>query len=110
MKKSLFVIWISMFLLIGCTGVRTVSTGLENESFLQFIGNPSDYRGGVDVIIDDELNFKAKVYSTKVNRMKVKVYAIPTGKHTLKVSFKDNLLYDKQIFISAQETKNIILP
>lgn len=110
MKKALFVLTIGLFVLVGCTGVKSASSGLENESFLEFIGNPSDYSGGVDVVIDGNPGFNAEVYNDKISRVKGKVYAIPTGKHTLIVSYKSNLLINKQIFITSQETKKIILP
>lgn len=109
MKKTLFIIIIG-FLLVACSGVKTASYGLENESFLEFIGSPSNYNGGVDVIIDDNPSFNAKVYNNNVTRVKGKVYAISTGRHTIIVSYQNNLLIKKQIFISAQETKQIILP
>lgn len=110
MKKALTILAISLLLITGCTGVRTVSTGLENESFIEFIGNPSNYLGGIDVDIDNINNFKAVVGNDNASRVKGKVYAITPGKHVVSVSYKNNLIVKKQIFVSAQETKKIILP
>ncbi|MDR0418976.1 MAG: hypothetical protein LBH34_02040 [Prevotellaceae bacterium] len=110
MKRIVCLLTISLIFFAGCTGVRTVSTGLENESFLEFIGNPKDYSNGVDVNIDDKVSFNAKVKKDYATRPKGEVYAIPAGSHVLTVSYNSKEVYKKQIFISAQETKKIILP
>ena len=110
MKNILFVIAIGLIFLTGCTGVKTLSTGLENESFLEFIGKPSNYTGGVTVNIDDKSTFKAKVNKDHADRPKGKVYAISTGTHIVTVSYNNNVIFKKQIFVSVQETKKIMLP
>ena len=110
MKKILFITAIGLMFLTNCTGVKTLSTGLENESFLEFIGQPSKYIGGIDVILDEKSNFKADVKKDHANRPKGKVYAITTGTHLISVSYNNNIIFKKQIFVSAQETKKIMLP
>jgi hypothetical protein len=110
MKKMLCVIAIGLIFLTGCTGVKTLSTGLENEAFLEFIGNTSNYTDGVDVNIDDKSSFKAEVNNDHADRPKGKVYAISTGIHFVTVSHNNNVIFKKQIFVSAQETKKILLP
>jgi hypothetical protein len=110
MKKILFVLGIGVLLLSACTGVKTISTGLENESFLEFIGLPSNYSGGVDVNIDDKDSFNAEVNKDHADRPKGKVYAISTGTHIITVSYDSDVIFKKQIFVSSQETKKIILP
>ena len=109
MKKTFFIITIGLLFLTGC-GIKTVSTGLENESFLEFIGKPSRYFGGVDINVDDKSTFKAQVKKDHAKRLKSKVYAIPTGTHTITVSYNNTVIFKKQIFVSAQETKKIMLP
>ena len=110
MKKILFIIAIGLVVLTGCTGVKTLSTGLENEAFLEFIGKPNNYSGGVDINIDEKSTFKAKVNKDHADRPKGKVYAISTGVHVVTVSYNNIVIFKKQIFVSAQETKKIILP
>jgi hypothetical protein len=110
MKNILCIIAIGLILLTSCTGVKTLSTGLENETFLEFIGKPGNYNGGVDVNIDDKTTFKAEVNKDHADRPKGKVYAISTGKHVITVSYNNNVIFKKQIFVSAQETKKIMLP
>lgn len=110
MKNIIFVIAIGILFISSCTGVKTLSTGLENESFIEIVGSPNNYSGGVDVNVDDKSTFKASVNKDNANRPKGKVYAISPGKHTITVSYKNNVIFKKQIFVSAQETKKIILP
>ncbi|HPV19668.1 MAG TPA: hypothetical protein PLT53_11225 [Prolixibacteraceae bacterium] len=110
MKKIVLLALFGAFLLSGCGGIKTLSSGLENEAYLEFIGAPNDYSGGVDVIIDDTNIFKAEVHKDLARKVKSEVYAISTGTHKIAVSYNGKLLFQKQIFISAQETKKIVLP
>ena len=110
MKKLLLVFAIGMLLLAGCHGLKTASGGLENEAFLEFLGDPANYKGGVDVTIDDKTTFTAEVFKDKRTRTKGQVYAISTGTHTVSVAYKGKTLVKKQIFVSAQESKKITLP
>ena len=110
MKKLLTVFAIGLILLSSCGGIKSTSKGLENESFLEFLGNPSIYKGGVSVALDDKTTFTAEVFKDKTRRMKGQVYAISTGKHNISVSYNGKVLIKKQIFVAAQETKEIVLP
>jgi hypothetical protein len=110
MKKILFLLAIGLTILTGCTGVKTVASGLENEAFISIVGNPNNYEGGVDVTVDETTSFKAEVGKEHTNRPKGTVYAISTGKHVVSVSYRNTEIYKKQIFVSAQETKTIVLP
>lgn len=110
MKKIIFGLTIGLFLLTSCGGIKTMSNGLENESFLEFLGNPDTYKGGVNVTIDDKTTFIAEVFKDKTRRTKGKVYAISTGTHNLSVAYNGKILVKKQIFISSQESKKILLP
>jgi len=110
MKTLTYLFLTSLFLLSSCGGIKTSSVGLENEAFIEFVGPEKSYPEGVDVIIDNTINFKAVVNKDKVAYMKSEVYAVSTGTHILKVSYKDQVLFEKQIFIASQETKRISLP
>lgn len=110
MKKLILIVTVFSLFLSGCTGVKSTSSGLENEAFLEFIGDPDNYKNGVDVVINDNPNFTANVYKDHKKRPKGIVYAIPTGKHLISISYENNVIYKKQIFVSAQETKKIMLP
>jgi hypothetical protein len=114
MKKRILILLSAVLFLSSCGGIKTSTFGLENESFIEFIGRPSDYSDGIDVKIDENISFKAVVNKdSKRNVVKAKggkAYVISTGTHTLIVSYKNNVILKKQIFVSAQETKKIILP
>lgn len=110
MKNIIYIIAIGLVLLSSCTGVKTLSTGLENEAFMEFIGKPNNYSGGVNVNIDDKSTFTAEVNKDHSDRPKGKVYAISTGAHIVTVSYNNIVIFKKQIFVSAQETKKIFLP
>ncbi|MGB3344407.1 MAG: hypothetical protein WBA61_10875 [Aequorivita sp.] len=101
---------ISFAALTGCTGVKSVTRGLENESFLELVGNPKNYKGGVDVNVDDKTTFKAEVNKDHQDRPKGMVYAISPGAHIVTLSYNNQVIYKQQIFISTQETKKITLP
>lgn len=114
MKKRLFIVVCVFLIFISCGGIKTTNIGLENESYLEFIGNPGNYSGGVDVLIDDKIAFKAEIVKDlkrNVSRVKGgKAYVVSTGTHIVAVSYNNNLIMKKQIFISAQETKKFMLP
>lgn len=112
MKKSIFsfaAVILSILLIAGCAKVRTFSTGLDNDAFLEFVGNPSDFKGGVDVTIDETTKFKAKVKKDYAEKPTGEVYSISKGTHVLTVSYNHKLLYSNKIFVSPQETKKIVL-
>ncbi|MCK9206698.1 MAG: hypothetical protein M0P66_06255 [Salinivirgaceae bacterium] len=84
--------------------------GLENEAFLEFIGNPKNYIGGIEINIDGTTTFVAEVNEDHTDRPKGKVYAISTGKHVVSITYNNNIIFKKQIFVSSQESKKIVLP
>ncbi|MDP4209820.1 MAG: hypothetical protein Q8928_13495 [Bacteroidota bacterium] len=110
MKRLIVYISSALLLFSSCSGVKTLSTGLENEAYLEFIGIPSNYKNGVDVTIDEKNNFKAEVKKDYATRPKGKAYAISTGAHSVSVSYNNKLIYKQQIFVSSQETKKVVLP
>ena len=110
MKKLIFRIFLGSLLVQSCTGIKSTSVGLENEAFLEFVGIPGKYIGGVNVTVDDKLNFTGEVNRDHADRPKGKIYSITPGNHIIKVSYNNNTLISKTIFISPQETKRITLP
>ena len=95
---------------IGCTGIKTSARGLDNEAFLEFIGKPENYKGGVNVDLDNKKNFKAEIIKDYLDHPKGHVYSISTGQHILTISYDGKIIYKRQIFASSQETKKIVLP
>jgi hypothetical protein len=110
MRKIIFLLAAIIGLMTSCTGVKTSSSGVDNQAFINIVGKPGNYSGGVDVNVDDKTNFKAEVNKEYTDRPKGKVYAIGIGTHVVIVSYNGQVLYKQQIFVSSQETKKIVLP
>lgn len=96
----------------GCkVGNVTHAGGVDSLSYLQFLqGGSAKYSGGVEVFVDDNPAFAAKV--DKIEKMKVRgnVYAVKPGTRHVKVVHEGKTLYEKDIFVGNQETKKITLP
>ncbi|MGB5989429.1 MAG: hypothetical protein WBG43_06800 [Marinifilaceae bacterium] len=109
MRKVLIII-ASIMLVCSCVGIKSVSKGLENEAYLDIIGNTDKYKSEVLVSIDEDKSFKTKVRKGKENKINYNVFAISTGKHVIKIYYNNVIVLQKTIFVSSQETKQIILP
>ncbi|MCL1937208.1 MAG: hypothetical protein FWF52_02290 [Candidatus Azobacteroides sp.] len=112
MKKQRW-LWLVIFPLIfaGCkVGSTTEAKGLENESYLQFVQGQEKYNGGVDVYVDNTASFKAKVDKVNSRTVRGNVYTIKSGTRHLKIAYKGQTLYEKDVFLSSRETKQILLP
>ncbi len=110
MKKQIWLLIIP-FILAGCSVGRTSeSKGLDNEAFLQFAGDQKKYETGVDVFVDNNAPFKAKVNEINSRSVKGDVYVIKSGARHVKVACNNQVLYDKDIVVSSQETRQIKLP
>ncbi|MDD4514658.1 hypothetical protein [Massilibacteroides sp.] len=109
---KLCLLFFSVITLAACSVGRTTETrGLENEAYLSFVRGTTDkYSDGVQVYIDDNAPFKAKVNKVRPSTVKGDTYVIKSGKRHLKVVYKNKTLYDKEIIVSTQETKRIELP
>ncbi len=85
-------------------------SGKEDMAYLLFVGT-KEYGGQeVEVSIDNAAPFKAKVVKSRVSNRKGTQYGIATGARSIKVSANGKVLYEKQIFVSTQEVKQIVLP
>ena len=89
---------------------KNISEKSGNDAFLELVGNPANYEGGVIVRIDDKTTIKAKVNNALSQRALGSVYVIPKGTHNIKITYKNKLIYNKQIKVSAQKTLKIELP
>ena len=110
MKVKKIIVAITLLLgLCGCkVGNVSQSTGLSDQSYLLFVSNSS--YGEVNVQVDKATRFDPKVVKSKKSNFKGNAYAVSTGKRHITVSHKGNIVYDRTIFISVQETKKIMLP
>lgn len=111
MKKVLLIVGVAL-LLFGCRAHYPVAqeTGLDDVAYLLFVSG-DEYAGKtVDVTIDSNTAFEAKVVKLKKAQRRGTQYGISTGRHTIKVARNGTTVYQKEIFVSTQEVKQIILP
>ncbi len=113
MKKSLlFIFCVAAILLTACKANLPVAqqSGKEDVAFLLFVGQ-GEYGGKtVEVTIDDAAPFEAKVVKAKKSMRRGTQYQVGLGTRNLKVTKDGKTLYQKKIFLSTQEVKQIMLP
>ncbi len=99
-------------LLVGCKANFPVAqeSGKEDMAYLLFVGQ--NQYGGKDVVVsvDNATPFTAKVVKSKKSNQRGTQYGIATGTRDIKVTFDGKTIYQKKIFVSTQEIKQIILP
>lgn len=112
MKTYIWLFALVLVVLGACSvGRTTESRGLENQAYLQFVrGNTDKYSDGVDVFIDDAQPFRAKVDKVDSRTVKGNTYVIQSGKRYLRVEYHGNVLYEKDIIVTTQETRKVQLP
>ncbi len=111
MKKLLILFALPLFL-FGCKANYPVGqqSGKEDLAYLLFVSS-DDYAGKeIQVSVDDAQPFTAKVVKQKNAHRKGTQYGVSTGTRTLKVCYNGKILYQKKLFLSTQDVKQIILP
>ncbi|WP_321332752.1 hypothetical protein [uncultured Bacteroides sp.] len=97
-------------LLTGCkVGNIASSQGLSDQAYLYFVST-NKYDVPVSVTIDGSTVFDAKVVKEKKYTIKGNTYAVATGKRHVVVKQSNKILFERDLFLSAQETKKVILP
>ena len=115
MKPKVFFILLALTsLLVGCKTNFPVAqqSGKEDMAYLVFVGPRQTYGNGsklVQVDIDGN-QFEAKVVKPKTANRKGTQYGVATGRRNVTVKFNNQIIYQKQLFLSSQETKIISLP
>lgn len=111
MKKLLTLLALPL-LLAGCRAHLPVAqqSGMEDRAYLLFVSG-NEYAGKtVSAQIDDAQPFQAEVVKQKKASRRGTQYGVGVGRRTLKVTCEGKTIYQKQIFLSTQEVKQIILP
>lgn len=107
-----FIAIVSLF--IGCKANYPVAqqSGKEDMAYLVFVGPSQTYgNGSKPVTVDvDGTKFEAKVVKPKTANRKGTQYGVATGRRNITVSFNGQKVYQKQLFLSSQQTKIINLP
>lgn len=112
MKIKLIFAFGLVLLLCGCRAHYPVAqqSGKDDVAYLLFVGNKKYAKKKVIVTLDGEKTFEAKVVKAKDSYRKGTSYAIATGRRIINVEYKGTSIYNKEVFVSAQETKKITLP
>lgn len=112
MKKLLIICCLSLLALASCkTGVYTAEYGKEDVAYISLVSSDKMANKDVLVYIDNETQFTAHVQKAKQSTEKHngKLFAIKPGKRHMKVVYNGNVIYEKEIFVSSQQTKLINL-
>jgi len=111
MKQLLLLLTLPIFLL-SCRATYPVAqqTGKEDMGYLLFISDNKYAGEEVLVTIDDAEPFTAKVVKQKKAHNKGTQYGIATGIRQIKVVSNGKVIYQKKLFVSTQDVKQIILP
>ena len=115
MKAKVLFSWIAIALFfVGCKANYPVAqqSGKEDMAYLVFVGPLGTYGNGSNPVqVDvDGTKFDAKVVKPKTANRKGTQYGVATGRRNITVKFNGQTVYQKQLFLSSQETKIIKLP
>lgn len=112
MKTRLALMGGLALLLCSCRAYPPVeqASGSEDIAYLLFVSPGQNAGQTVTVKVSGQWPFDAKVVKSKKANRKGKAYAVPTGRRRISVTRDDKTLYEKEIFVSPQETKTILLP
>ncbi len=101
-----------VFLLAGCRAHYPVAqqSGKEDMAYLLFISGKQYAGETVDVTIDGQTQFTAKVVKAKKSNRRGTQYGVATGVKDIHVSYKGKTIYTKKILLSTQEIQIITLP
>lgn len=110
--KKLLVLLLLPIALFSCKANYPVAqqSGKEDMAFLLFVSSKQYAGKEVQVTLDDAQPFTAKVVKQKKSNRKGTQYGIATGARSLKVICEGKTIYQKKIFVSPQDVKQIILP
>ncbi len=110
MKYVLGILAAFCLLMTSCkVGNMASSQGMNDQAFLYFTSTQK-YSEPVNVTLDNKVHFDAKVVKEGPHTVKGDTYAVGTGKRHIVVSYKNKIIFEKEIFLSTQDTKKITLP
>lgn len=99
-------------LFCGCKANYPVAqqSGKEDIAYLLFVSQKELGKTTVYVTLDNGNAFEAKTVTAKKSNRRGTSYAVGTGRRKIEVTHHGKVIYNKELFLSPQETKNIILP
>ena len=105
MSKQLLAIIVAL-ILAACTSVQ-YNTQESDEAYLQLQGN---YMGTVLSIDGQQITIDDSIETFELNGEQVAKFPISLGKHQVKVSRANQVLYLRQIFVSNGQTVEVAVP
>ncbi len=111
MKKILFLISLPL-LLAGCRAHLPVAQqgGKENMAYLLFVSDKTYAGQTVQVSLDENTTFDAQVVKQRKAARRGTQYGVGTGVRRMKVMSGGRVIYQKNLYLSSQEVKQIVLP
>lgn len=114
MKRSINILMSACIaiLMVSCRAHMPVSqeTGKDDSASLIFISASNRGSYNVDVQLDGDTQFVASTVKAKKSNRRGTQYTVKTGTRHLVVKEGGNVIYDKKLFLSSGETKEIQLP
>lgn len=109
---SLMAIAMAAYCITGCkTGTFASEHGRDDIAYIDVVSSGAYAGKKVTVTIDGSTTFTVKVQKSKQSTEKHNgsLYAIRPGRRSVKVVYEGKTLYQKEIFLSSQQTKIIQL-
>ncbi len=98
-------------LLSACGSLPVAQQSGKDDTCLLLFVSESAYKGAEVNVQLDETEFVAKAVSVKKAQRKGTTYGVQPGARSLTVKDANGkVIYSKKVFLSAQETKKIVLP
>mgnify|MGYP004449701671 CR=1 FL=1 len=104
-----------VIIFVGLTSCKTgnfaAAGGQEEQAYICLVSSDRLANKEVQVRIDDNTPFKAKVQRAKQNTEKHngQLYGILPGRRHVEISYNGQVVYSQEVFISSQQTKTINL-
>ena len=110
--KTFLMFLVVPILMLACKANYPVAqeSGKEDMAYLLFVSQKQYAGKDVQVSIDGNILFSARVVKAKKSNRRGMQYGIGTGRRKIKVTSQGENLYQKEIFVSTQEVKQIVLP
>lgn len=101
-----------VLLLSACRAHMPVSqqSGKDDTAALIFVSASNRGTHEITVTLDDKNTFTATTVKSRKAIRRGTQYTVKTGTRKIKVTDKGQVVYEKKIFLSAGETKEIQLP
>ena len=111
MKKILILCTLPL-MLCGCKANYPVAqqSGKEDVAYLLFVSSKDYSDKEVQAVVDEAQPFVVQVVKSKKANRKGTQYGVGIGTRNLTVYSDGNILYQKKVFLSPQEVKQITLP